>query len=209
MTATAPGAARELRDATRPGHASTEHSPYMTALLGGLLPREAYADLLAQLLPVYVALEATAARFADDPVAGGFVDPALHRVAAIERDLAHLAGPRWLPVVTEAAGAYAARVAGCADATAFVAHHYTRHLGDLSGGQVIGRIVRRAYGLDDGGASFYEFEGIADPKAYKAGYRARLDAAGFDGAALAAEVAVAYGLNAAVFAALAERHLGP
>ena len=209
MTATAPGAARALREATRPGHAGAEQSPFMTALLLGSLPLAACADLLAQLLPVYAALEAAGTRFAGDPVAGGFVDPALHRVGAIERDLAHLAGPGWAArfVVSDAAAAYAARVGACADATAFVAHHYTRYLGDLSGGQVVGRVVRRAYGLDGGGASFYEFEGIADRKAYKAAYRARLDAAGLDGAALAAEVAVAYALNGAVLAALAERHL--
>lgn len=211
MTATAPGTARELRQATRGDHASAEHSPFMTALLGGLLSPEAYVDLLVQLHAVYRALEATGERFADDPVAGGFVDPALHRVPAIERDLVHLAGAGWADQasVSDAAARYAAHVLGCDDPATFVAHHYTRYLGDLSGGQVIGRIVRTAYGLDEGGASFYAFDGIGDPKSYKEAYRARLDAAGLDATALADEVTLAYGFNAAVFAALAQRHLTP
>lgn len=208
MTAVTPGAARSLRDATRGDHASTEHSPFMTALLGGLLPLDVYADLLVQLRPVYVALEAAAAAYAGDPLAGPFVDAALDRTPSIERDLGHLAGRDW-PArfrVTDAAASYTAAVAQAEPAT-FVAHHYTRYLGDLSGGQVIGRIVRRTYGLDGSGTAFYEFPSIPDAKAYKDAYRARLDGCGLDPAALAADVAEAYALNAAVFTALAERHL--
>jgi heme oxygenase len=198
-----------LRDATRGDHARTERSPFVTALLGGVLDRAAYADLLAQWHAVYSALESAGDAFAADPVAGPFVDQDLRRVPALAADLAYLAGPSWPAEhpLTAATGRYVARIAASREPLAFLAHHYTRYLGDLSGGQVIGRAVRSAYALDGGGATFFTFAAIPDAKAYKDAYRARLDA--LPPGALTAEVSVAYGHNAAVFAALAERHLAP
>jgi hypothetical protein len=62
-----------------------------------------------------------------------------------------------------------------------VAHHYTRYLGDLSGGQAIGRIIGREFGLDGGvGTAFYSFSEVPKPKLYKDAYRARLDALPLD-----------------------------
>ncbi|WP_395110079.1 biliverdin-producing heme oxygenase, partial [Actinomadura sp. SCN-SB] len=87
----------------------------------------------------------------------------------------------------------------------FVAHHYTRYLGDLSGGQYIGVQVRKNLGLaaGDDGVRFYRFPG--EPKSYKDRYRALLDDAPWDRAERAriiAEVKRAYRLNAAVTADL-------
>lgn len=92
-----------------------------------------------------------------------------------------------------------------------MAHHYTRYLGDLSGGQAIGRILARTYeleGLD--GIGFYDFPEIAKPKVYKDGYRARLDALPLDEAEhqfVLAEVQRVFGFNGALFAELGERLL--
>ncbi|WP_197085404.1 biliverdin-producing heme oxygenase, partial [Saccharothrix sp. ST-888] len=44
---------------------------------------------------VYRALEGRAADLAQHPVVGPFIDPALFRTAALERDLEHLRGPGW------------------------------------------------------------------------------------------------------------------
>ncbi|BCJ52454.1 hypothetical protein Asp14428_39290 [Actinoplanes sp. NBRC 14428] len=46
---------------------------------------------------------------------------------------------------------------------AFIAHHYTRYLGDLSGGQYLGPAIARAYGLDGAGHRFFVFEGYRRP----------------------------------------------
>ena len=81
-----------------------------------------------------------------------------------------------------------------------MAHHYTRYLGDLSGGQAIGRVLDRAFGLNGAGLSFYEFP--MRPKPYKDGYRARLDGLDLDQGDIARvvdEVKVAFALNQAVF----------
>ncbi|MCB0889873.1 MAG: biliverdin-producing heme oxygenase, partial [Nocardioidaceae bacterium] len=87
----------------------------------------------------------------------------------------------------------------------FVAHHYTRYLGDLSGGQAIGAILSREYGLSGSGVEFYAFPEIAKPKLYKDAYRERLDALALTSEekhAVVEEVKVAFSLNQALFAEL-------
>jgi len=96
--------------------------------------------------------------------------------------------------------------ATAADPALFVAHHYTRYLGDLSGGQAIGRILARTFGLeDDRGIAFYQFDAVPKPKPYKDEYRARLDAlplTAADQQRVVEEVKVVFGLNGALFAEL-------
>ena len=81
------------------------------------------------------------------------------------------------------------------------AHHYTRYLGDLSGGQILARAVRSGFperALDRGGLDFYRFEQIAAPVPWKRAYRERLDALPLDGgqdAAVLEEVRAAFRLN--------------
>jgi heme oxygenase (biliverdin-producing, ferredoxin) len=78
-----------------------------------------------------------------------------------------------------------------------------RYLGDLSGGQHIARIVRRALALDGGpGTAFYEFPGLGDLDAFKDVYRAALDALPVDDAGAArivAEARWAFAAHAALF----------
>ena len=59
----------------------------------------------------------------------------------------------------------------------YVAHHYIRYLGDLSGGRALGAKARKLYGLDDDGVRFYRFDGIESPREFKEGYRRLLDTA--------------------------------
>jgi heme oxygenase len=79
-------------------------------------------------------------------------------------------------------------------------------MGDLSGGQFIGRVVRRVLGIDEtNGAAFYDFPGVPDAKAFKEEYRRRLDAAPWDAderARIIDEIHRAYRHNTAVLAAL-------
>ncbi|MEU5909301.1 biliverdin-producing heme oxygenase [Micromonospora sp. NPDC047527] len=207
---TTPFSAR-VRAATAGAHETAESQRYVSALLAGELDLAGYADLVVQHHAIYAALEAAGDRLHDDPLAGPFVDAALIRLPALEADLAHLVGPDWADrtVRTPATVAYVERIREvCADSPErFIAHHYTRYLGDLSGGLHIGRSVARHYGLDDGaGVAFYRFDDIPRPKVYKDAYRARLDALPLDEAtanALLEEVLVAYQYNTDVFAALA------
>jgi len=180
-------------------------------LFDGSLSVDDYTRWHAQQFFVYEAIENAAAKYADDPVAGPFVFDELARVAAIEADLRFLMGPKWRSGIEPlpATRAYVDRISeACADGPGgYIAHAYTRYLGDLSGGQAFGKAARRNYGFDGEGASFYVFAGIASPKAFKEEYRSRLDAvdlpeADLDG--VIEEILVAYDHNGAVLSALGE-----
>ena len=48
-------------------------------------------------------------------------------------------------------------------------------MGDLSGGQILKNIAKKAMNLEKAGLDFYEFENIKDSKSYKEKYRSVLD----------------------------------
>lgn len=201
-----------LREGTRAEHEAAEGSAFVDDLLAGRLTVAAYADLALQLHTVYRALEEVGEAVRATPEGAGVVFDELLRVPALESDLAHLLGPAWRDAAgpVPAAVAYAAEIrAGGADTGAYVAHAYTRYLGDLSGGQVIGRMVQRHYGVPDEGVAFYAFPAVPKPKPFKDLYRARVDALPLTDAqrvAVVERARVAFRHNRALFAALGERH---
>ena len=141
-----------------------------------------------------------------DPVAAVFISDKLTRLPALEADLEFLVGPDWreqiVPLPTTAR--YVARInqVGATWAGGFVAHHYTRYLGDLSGGLFIGRLMQRRFGFETNGIGFYLFDDIADPKAFKEVYREQLDAVPWDDAEkerVIDEVLLAYRFNTELF----------
>ncbi|GLW50651.1 heme oxygenase [Streptomyces sp. NBRC 14336] len=202
-----------IRTASHEQHVEAETSTFMSDLLGGRLGVDAYARYTEQLWFVYEALESHAERLAADPVAGPFIRPELYRLQALERDLAHLRGPRWRAGVTAlpATRAYADRVRECAETwpAGYIAHHYTRYLGDLSGGQIIRDRAERTWGFEKkgDGVRFYVFEGITNPAAFKRAYRELLDGVRADELEkqrIVGECKKAFALNTAVFRALGE-----
>lgn len=57
-----------------------------------------------------------------------------------------------------------------------VAHAYTRYLGDLSGGQVLGKITQKAMGFSSSeGVAFFSFPGVTSPHRFKQLYRSRMN----------------------------------
>ncbi|WP_026422059.1 heme oxygenase (biliverdin-producing) [Actinokineospora inagensis] len=200
------GFATRLRMATRDEHERAERSVFVEALLDGRLGRAAYAGLLGQTYLFYEVLEDAGESWRGDPVIGEFVIDGLLRRDSLARDLAYLSGPNWRDAVTPlpATLSYVDRLKEVcfSDRGAFVAHHYTRYLGDLSGGQVIRRRMREVYGLDDDGVRFYVFDLIPKAKPFRDHYRSLLDGAPWrDGEreALIGEANVAFRLNRAVF----------
>ncbi|RLK58227.1 heme oxygenase (biliverdin-producing) [Actinokineospora cianjurensis] len=210
MTAVDEGFAARLRAGTRDEHERAERSVFVEALLGGGLGREAYAGLLAQSYLFYDVLERAGESWRGDPVIGGFVIDGLLRRDVLALDLGFLLGPGWRDALEPLAAtqSYVDRLVevGSTDRGAFVAHHYTRYLGDLSGGQVIRRRMQEVYGLADDGVRFYVFDRVAKPKPFRDHYRALLDGAPWgDGEreSLVAEANRAFQLNRAVFDDLA------
>ncbi|MFH8367438.1 heme oxygenase (biliverdin-producing) [Streptomyces sp. NPDC018031] len=196
-----------IRTASQEQHTEANGMSFIGDMLGGRLGVDAYRRYTEQLWFVYRALESVPGELAGDPVAGPFIRPELARTAELERDLAHLGGPGWQAglVPLPSTAAYAARVAECARdwPAGYVAHHYTRYLGDLSGGQIIRGTAEKTWGFDrkGDGVRFYVFEGIANPAAFKRDYRALLDALPVDDLEkqrVVEECRRAYALNTAV-----------
>ncbi|MGW0181080.1 biliverdin-producing heme oxygenase [Nocardia sp. NPDC003345] len=170
-----------MREATAREHEEAENSTFIGEMLDGSLGIESFRRYTGQLWYIYRALEAHSDALAADPVAGPFIKPELARTAELERDLAHLAGPDWREELTPlpATAAYADRIEECARQWpgGYIAHHYTRYLGDLSGGQVIRGNAEKLWDLPHrgDGVRFYVFERIGNPAAFKREYRALLD----------------------------------
>jgi heme oxygenase (biliverdin-producing, ferredoxin) len=172
--------AARLRRETKPNHIEAERSGIMHRLLTRTLNLGTYVALLRNLLPVYQALEQEMVRHQGDHVVAPFHHPGLARSKALEADLELLAGPEWrsLPVIPESQ-AYVDQIHAAAsrDPALLVAHGYVRYLGDLSGGQILKKIVAESFKLARGaGVGFYEFPDLGDLDAFKHRYRAALDA---------------------------------
>ena len=203
----------QIRSATAEQHERAESSTFMSDMLGGALDVRAFYRYTGQLWYIYQALEQEAATLAADPVAGPFVQPELARLAHLEDDLAHLGGPGWREELTAlpAPAPYAARIHECARdwPAGYVAHHYTRYLGDLSGGQVIRGTAAKLWQLPKrgDGVRFYVFDQIGNPAAFKRHYRTLLDELPVDELEkqrVLGECRRAFDLNTDLFAELAE-----
>jgi len=196
-----------MREGSMAEHQQAENSTFMAALLNLEINAAGYSEYLARMLRVYQALEVTGRGLADHPVAGALVDSALDRVAALKADLAFWSRGEEPKGTSAATDAYEARILHTLrEPELYVAHHYTRYLGDLSGGQVIGKKLAREYGLVNGqGTEFYVFRQIPKPKLYKDRYRATLNSlpvteAQADG--IVEEVRRVFNLNGALFGEL-------
>ena len=209
-TAPAEGFSTRLRRATLAEHKATEASPFVRRLLSRRLPIDGYAGMTAQWWFLYGALEREVAAHRTKPILAAFVDDDLCRLDALASDLDALLGADWRAKVEPLRGteAYVERLGALADdwPAGLLAHHYLRYMGDLSGGQIIAKVVRRAYGpAGDAATRFYAFERIPDLAAYKATYRGRLDRVELDATGrqrLIDEVDLGYRLTERIFAEL-------
>lgn len=187
-----------LRQATGALHREVENSLLIADLLRGELDRADYCALLRNLHPVYQVLEA---RLSAAQLPVGIADPRLARLAALEADLATLHGADWASLpLTDAALAYQLRLLELDDAR-LIAHAYVRYLGDLAGGQMLGRIVEKAYG---DAAAFYRFP-APGAAVLAAQFRSALDALALPDATLQAiidEACAGFARHGELFAAL-------
>lgn len=203
------GLAALLRERTRDVHADAESSPYAVALVAGEVDAVGYAALLASLRPVYAALESGPLR--GDPRVAPVLLPGLERLAVLEHDLDLLVPHTARSEPGPQARAYARRVVGVADVpAAFVAHHWTRCLGDLAGGQVLRRSLLRSLGPAARRLRFHDFDHLGPPPRVRARYRLLLDSVPWDDAEreqMVAEARHAFRLNRLLLDELARTYL--
>ena len=131
---------------------------------------------------VIVGIDKAAAglKLTDHPVVAPIAMAQLNRREALEQDLAYYFGDNWKDDInpSPSAAAYVERIHAVAQESPelLVGHHYTRYLGDLSGGQILKNIAQKAMNMEgDAGLRFYVFDDIADEKAFKTTYRSAMD----------------------------------
>lgn len=170
--------AERLRIRTAAVHREAERSALMRGLLSGRASRATHQALLQQLLPVYATLEPRVAAHANHPWLAHVWSAELARTEALRADLGADPGTRadapWLP----ATAAYVERLnrldGDSPDGVArLLAHVYVRHLGDLSGGQILQRVLGKTIGLRDhadqpAALAFHHFGTATDVERLKA-----------------------------------------
>ncbi|MEA5422416.1 heme oxygenase (biliverdin-producing) [Synechococcus sp. CCY9202] len=201
--------ASQLREGTKKAHTMAENTGFVSCFLKGVVDKASYRTLVADLYFVYDAMEQEIGklRAAGHPVVGPVGFPELNRRESLEQDLAFYFGEGWRNSVkaTPAAQEYVARIHQIAQESPelLVGHHYTRYIGDLSGGQILKAIAQKAMNLGEhDGLRFYAFDAIPDEKGFKANYRATLDALPIDQATadrIVAEANHAFHLNMTMF----------
>jgi len=195
-----------LKEGTKESHSAAENTKFVASFLRGVVDYEEYRKLLTNFYYVYDTMEQRI-RETEDPMVQAIKSEDLERKEAIERDLEYYYGPDWKDKQTpsEACNKYCHRLNEVAEQNPYllVAHHYTRYIGDLSGGKILKEITARVLNPPQGkGLDFYEFPSIPDAKLFKQNYRAVLDNLGTDSSqenALITEANYAFRLNMYMF----------
>lgn len=199
--------ATKLREGTKKSHTMAENVGFIKCFLKGVVEKNSYRKLVANLYFVYSAMEEEMEKLKAHPIVSQIYFPELNRKTSLEQDLSYYFGSNWRDevVLSPAGQAYVQRIREVS-ATApelLVAHSYTRYLGDLSGGQVLKKIAQNAMNLSDGqGTAFYEFKDIADEKEFKNKYRQAMNDLPVDEATaerIVDEANHAFGMNMKMF----------
>ena len=168
-----------LKEGTKESHSAAENTKFVASFLRGVVDYEEYRKLLTNFYYVYDTMEQRI-RETEDPMVLAVRSEDLERKEGIERDLEHYYGADWKEkqIPSEACNKYCARINEIAEERPhlLVAHHYTRYIGDLSGGKILKEITARVLNPPQGkGLNFYEFPRIPNAKLFKQNYRAVLD----------------------------------
>ena len=194
---------KKIKKDTSKSHSMAENTGFVTNFLAGVVSKDSYKQLIADFYFIYTALEEQVEKFKDDPFIAPIAFDELKRVPALEKDCEFYWGENWRNTIspTDACKNYVKRVKKI-DAKFLVGHHYTRYLGDLSGGQILKNIANKSMNLNGEGLAFYEFEGISNPGNFKNRYRTALDNLPItwsDGELIINEANYAFKLNMDVF----------
>jgi len=182
--------ANKLREGTKQSHTMAENTAFMKCFLKGIVEKEPFRKLIANLYFVYSALEEEFHSHRDHPILGLLYFSELNRQENLEKDLAFYYGENWREqiVPSQAGRDYVDRIRQIpkTEPALLIAHAYVRYMGDLSGGQALKNIVRSAMNLTAGeGTAFYEFDRLPTVEAkrsFKEQYRQVLDSLPVDDA---------------------------
>mmetsp|Transcript_10985 Transcript_10985/g.17908 ORF Transcript_10985/g.17908 Transcript_10985/m.17908 type:complete len:298 (+) Transcript_10985:70-963(+) len=164
------GLALQLDEGTRKSHSVAENTAFVTGFFRGLSNRESFGELVCSLYHVYCAMEKALDASTDSNVRTMDYEE-LRRKAALERDMQFFFGDDWLTrSPSPATREYCAHIERTAQEAPYllIAHQYTRYLGDLFGGQMMGNMATRSLDLGDEGRGidFYKFPEIPNNKEF-------------------------------------------
>nr|XP_020478792.1 heme oxygenase-like [Monopterus albus] len=171
----------QIKAATKNNHVRAENTQLMLSYQKGQITMTEYKVLLCSLYEIYQALEEELDTNASHPaVAPIYFPQELARVNSLQSDREHFFGSDWRKkvIVPAATHRYTQRIRqiGRENPMLLVSHAYTRYLGDLSGGQVLGKITQKSLGLSSKeGISFFSFPGVSSPNRFKQLYRSRMN----------------------------------
>jgi heme oxygenase len=190
-----------VKSATARLHEQAESSPFISLLMSGRLNVRSYARYVQALQPVYQVLEETM-RGLEDPIVGVFDHRGLDRSDRMIADLSTFGLPAFSRGSSATNNYCAAILASAAEPHRILAHHYTRYLGDMAGGQAISRLMQRHYNIDPRSLTFYDFAALGDTHHYRKQYKNLLDLLAWsptEQAEYIAESQLAYQLNIELF----------
>ena len=140
---------KELKEATKESHSAAENTKFVAGFLRGVVDPEEYRKLIANFWYVYSTMEKLI-NDSEDPtvrILQGWQSE-LDRSQSLEKDLVYYYGPYWKEKIesSPACDTYCSRLTELAqeDPYLLLAHHYTRYIGDLSGGQILCKIAKSA-----------------------------------------------------------------
>lgn len=142
-----------LRKLTIENHKKAERSAFIKKLISGTMSKQFYAVYLYCQFLCYDALENQADDF-------GLLEdfPELYRKQKLYDDYKELWNQNNIPPELDTVKQYIEYVRSLTDPKKIIAHIYVRHMGDLSGGQLIKKWI-------PGSGTYYEFNGnVADIK---------------------------------------------
>jgi len=170
---------KQIREGTKKSHTMAENTGFISCFLKGVVEKKSYVKLMSDLYYVYSSMEEEIEKNKNDSIVSKIYYTELFRKSSIEEDLKYYLGEDWKSKVTQTNSCkeYVARIKEVSDfcPMLLIAHHYTRYIGDLSGGKVLKGIAQTALDVDDDGMNFYIFKDIQDEKEFKNNYRKTLD----------------------------------
>ncbi|SAM00025.1 hypothetical protein [Absidia glauca] len=190
-----PQLAMAMRQGTKVVHRAAENSVFTRRFLKGDITKDEYGQYLRSLYFVYKSMEGLLELHQDDPAIEMIYFPdELNRTETLLSDISFFYGPERLAQVTDPASMtpavkqyiQAMEEACKVNPALMVSHSYARYLGDLSGGQILAkRLKKHILHLEKqdsswdsrAGLAFYHFNNIGNQNEFKNMYRQQLDEA--------------------------------
>ena len=167
-----------LKQKTSSIHQELESSTFVQQLFTGKLSSTEYYTYIKSLYDVYILLEEKILFDKETKFIRPIYFPELSRVSTIHKDINYLESiidhSKIYNYTLDSVRAYLKLIAN-ASSHQLIAHCYVRYMGDLSGGQMLKKVVQKYYANDsEQGINFYTFS-IDNITAFKINYKEKMN----------------------------------